>query len=89
MPWCLASPGEIYDNAERSVVYYEPRSGDTHLLSEFAAFLIRELATGDKTTDELLQCLAPLTDETDAEQLAASIEAALAELVSLDILRRG
>lgn len=89
MQWRLTSHGEIYDNAEGYVVYYEPRSGDTHLLSEFAAFLIRELTVAARTTAQLSQSLSPLTDSNDEKQLATSVEAALAELESLDILRRG
>ncbi len=89
MTWRVESPGQVYDAGEGSVVYFDPRSGDTHLLSDFAAYLLEQLGDGPLDTGELVARVAPDVEGGDPAEVQASVTAALEDLVSLDILKRG
>lgn len=87
MKWRLESSGLFYDANEGSVVYYDPDSGDTHLLSEFAACVLRAFNNKAVDTQELLRALqTELTDHTEAE-LQDATTAILEELVAMHILK--
>jgi len=53
MNWHLTSPGYEYDRGEDIAVYFHPASGNTHLLSNTAAAVLRALATTDLSSEQL------------------------------------
>ena len=93
MTWRVQAPGQFYDAGESSVIYFDPRSGDTHLISDFAAHLVHELSDAPADTPSLVERVTRQV-ETDTEEpeestdLAGAIESILQELLSLDILVR-
>jgi len=88
MVWRVESPGQTYNAGEGSVVYFDPRSGDTHLLSDFAAHILQLVGEAPLTTEELLQRLEPDTEAGNPEELEGSVNTVLQELVALDVLMR-
>lgn len=88
MNWYVHSTGQIFDANEGSIVFFYPESGDTHLLSEFAACILQQLATGPMTTSELVEHLAPLMEDDSRATVSDSVGIVLEELVALDILSR-
>jgi PqqD family protein of HPr-rel-A system len=88
MKWRSNSIGRFYDSDEGTVVYFDPHSGDTHLLSEFAAHIMRQLGDQLLTIDELVTQILPSIDFEDLRDLEAAVPNVLAELVDLDILKQ-
>lgn len=86
MTWHVKSAGRFYDPDESSVIYFDTRSGDTHLISDFAACLIELLQKQPMTTATLLTQISPEADEYNRTELEESVVATLQELVTLDIL---
>lgn len=84
--WHLQSTGRFYDANEETVIYYDPNSGDTHLLTDLAAFVVEQIGRGVASEAALLEQLAPHLDgeSVDAQQL---LEGVLQELHHLDIAR--
>ena len=54
MRWHVDPLGEFYNCNEATVVYFDSASGDTHLLSESAAWLLSILAEQPMDVDELI-----------------------------------
>lgn len=67
MDWRLTSPMREYDRQEGMVVFFHPATGNTHLLTDSAAALLRVLAS--KPTSE-----AELIDRFETENLAPMLE---------------
>lgn len=90
MKWYIQSLGRFYAPDEAMVVYFDPASGDTHLISEYTAFLIQQFAdqSNPMDMDTLITCISPDIDPEDLPELIESTPAVLAELVTLDILQR-
>jgi PqqD family protein of HPr-rel-A system len=88
MQWRIKAPGQIYDAGEDSIVYFDPQSGDTHLLGSFAAFIIEQLQTEALDISLLTERAAPLADSDSSEDLEASISSIIEELEELEILER-
>ncbi|MBK6508939.1 MAG: hypothetical protein IPG06_05370 [Haliea sp.] len=88
MTWRLHSKGRIYDAQESTVVYFDAYSGDTHLLSDFAGFVMQQFGTQPLTTDELINQISPSIDPQEIPDLEAMVSGVLEELVFLDILKR-
>lgn len=84
----MHSTGQIFDANEGSVVFFHPESGDTHLLSEFAACILQQLATGPMSTGKLIEHLGPLMEADSQTALEESVGIVLEELVALDIVSR-
>ena len=61
MNWRINSPGLTYDCGDGNVIYFDTASGDTHLISDFAAHLIRQIADHSPDTSELMALIAPDT----------------------------
>jgi PqqD family protein of HPr-rel-A system len=78
--------GRIYDAGEGDVVYFDSNSGDTHLLSDFAAYILRTFNTRSLTTEQLLNEVTPDIESGDAIELEAAVSNVLSELHNLDIL---
>lgn len=84
--WHIESTGRFYDANEDTVIYYDPNSGDTHLLTDLAAFVVEKISQGKASEAALLEELAPHLDgePVDTRQL---LEGVLHELRHLDIAR--
>ena len=88
MKWQIDSIGQFYDPGEGMVVYFDPASGDTHLISDFAAYLVRQFTGQPMDMGTLIDQISPDIDPGDLFELTQATPAVLAELVSLDILQR-
>ena len=88
MKWRSNSIGRFYDSDESTVVYFDSHSGDTHLLSDFTAHVMRQLGDQLLTIDELVTQILPSIDFEDLRDLEAAVPNVLAELVDLDILKQ-
>jgi PqqD family protein of HPr-rel-A system len=86
MKWRAHSPGRIYDAGESTVVYFDSHSGDTHLLSDFAGYIMQTLTRQPMTTEELVTQLAPSFEPDEVTNLSDIVTGVLDELVHLDIL---
>lgn len=86
MKWRTYSMGRLYDASEDTVVYFDSHSGDTHLLSDFAGYIVRQLSLQPMTTEELVSELTPSFDPEDIAGLHETVTGVLQELVTLDIL---
>lgn len=84
--WHIASAGRFYDANEDTVIYYDPNSGDTHLLTDLAAFVVEKIKSGANSQTALLEHLAP---HLDGEQIDPQLllDGVLQELQHLDIAR--
>jgi len=80
--------GLFYDAHEDTVVYFDSRSGDTHLLSDFAAHVMQQLGDDPLTTEELVNRISPTIDSSNIPQLPEAVAVVLKELLTLDILQR-
>jgi len=88
MKWRNSSPGRFYSSNEITVVYFDSHSGDTFLISEFAAYLMQQLGDQSLSTEELANKISPSIDLGDFTDLNEAISGVLEELVALDILQR-
>lgn len=88
MTWRTHSKGQLYDANESTVVYFDAYSGDTHLLTDFAGFVVQQLSRQPLTTGELMRALADSVDSDDILDLEEALTGVLGELVLLDILTR-
>jgi hypothetical protein len=88
MKWRIDTMGRFYDAHEDNVVYFDSRSGDTHLLSSFTAHVIQQLGPEQLTTDELVNKIAPTMVSGGIGELMEAVSGVLEELLSLDILQR-
>ena len=79
--------GRFYDASEDTVVYFDARSGDTHLLSDFAAYVMQQLDDHPLTTEELVNKILPTIESGNSSELAKAVSGVLEELVALDILQ--
>lgn len=86
MKWRAYSPGKLYDAEESTVVYFDSHSGDTHLLSDFAGYIMQNLTRQPMTTEELVSELAPSFEPDDVSDLSELVISVLDELIILDIL---
>lgn len=88
MRWRIHAAGHIYDAGENSVVYFDRRSGDTHLISSFAAYLIEQLADEPLDTGELVARASGAIDPAESTDLAEWVNEVLQELVALDVVQQ-
>lgn len=87
MTWRIHPKGLLYDARESTVVYFDAYSGDTHLLSDFAGFVMQQLGDQPLTTEELVKQITPSIDPEEIPDLEEMVTGVLEELVSLDILK--
>mgnify|MGYP003381844377 CR=1 FL=1 len=88
MRWHVDSLGEFCDCNETTVVYFDRASGDTHLLGEFAAYLLQTLAAQPMDTPRLIAHLSRDTDAVDLAELERTVPEMLDELLALDVIDR-
>ncbi len=88
MKWRSDSVGRFYDSNESTVVYFDSHSGDTHLLSEFAAYIMQQFAGEPLTTEELMNKISPEVESGDVSDLRESVVGILEELFALDLLKQ-
>ena len=88
MKWRIVTAGRFYDAGEGQVVYFDPYSGDTHLLSDFAAFVVQQFEDRPLGTEQLVGKIQPRVDTSDLAELAATVRTMVEELSALDILQR-
>jgi PqqD family protein of HPr-rel-A system len=88
MNYSVEVPGRFYDCGEESVVYFDLQTGDTHLVSTFAAHVIRLLTSQPMDSDTLMERLAEDIAGEDLPYLAEVLPNILEELTSLDVVER-
>ncbi len=86
--WRIDSMGRFYSPAEDTVVYFDSHSGDTHLISDFAAFVMQQLGGQHLSTEELVNRISPAIGSSNIPELTIDVSRVLEELVALDILKR-
>lgn len=86
MKWRSFFSGEIYDSGDPIVVYFDPGSGDTHLLTEIAASIMHTLATKNYDRAELADSLRTFFPKLSCEELDAEIEQSLRELSDIHLI---
>lgn len=88
MKWRTESEGRFYDPGETTVIYYNTHSGDTHLLTAFAAHVLRQFHAESLSLASLVSRVAPVVEAGQASDLQEALEGVLAELVAMDILKQ-
>ena len=88
MKWRNESRGRFYDANESTVVYFDSHSGDTHLLSDFAAYVLQQFDHQPLTTDELVDQISAAVVPGNIPDLRETLTGVLTELVALDILKQ-
>jgi len=88
MGWRLPASGRFFDAGEATVIYFDPRSGDTHLINELAACILQQLASGPLDTPALLARVRAVSGSADASEVDGAVNAVLEELLDLDLLQR-
>jgi len=84
MLWHIQSSGHFYDPGEETVIYYDPASGDTHLLTDLAAFVVENIQAAPISEGDLLERLRPHL-EGEASDVQALLTGVLQDLQILDI----
>lgn len=69
-------------------MYFDSYSGDTHLLSDFAGFVMQQLSDQPLTTKEVVDQISPSIDSEEIPDLEDAVTGVLEELALLDILKR-
>ena len=86
MLWHVSPLGEFYNSGESTTVYFDPASGDTHLISNFAAYLLQQLALQPMGLDQLIDLISPDIDPQDLPELSQTLPALIEELMALDVI---
>ena len=88
MKWQICSLGQFYDCSEEMVVYFDSASGDTHLINDFAAYLIKQIANLNRPVcnEELITLITADIEPADLSELTLAIPDILSELAALDIV---
>ena len=69
-------------------MYFDTRTGDTHLVSDFAAHIIRMLSDRAMDMDTLRKNLLPNVDADDVGDLNSALPNILDELLSLEVVEQ-
>lgn len=88
MKWHIDSAGQFYDCEENLVVYFDSASGDTHLISDFAAYLLQQIAGKGHplNEEEIIDLVTADIEPADLFELTKAIPDILGELAALDIV---
>lgn len=84
----MQSSWEIYDRGEESVVYYDSASGDTHLISRYAARLLQNIKTFPRSIEEIVEALGVDSDDEigDSSEFQCRVREILHQLDDLGIV---
>jgi hypothetical protein len=55
MKWHIPSMGRVYDPGEETAIYFDAASGNTHLISDFAAYLIELIGEDSISTEDIVR----------------------------------
>ena len=86
MKWRIGSSGQLYDPGEDFVVYYDPASGDTHLLSAVAGAVLRLIDHQPLEATQLVAELWPDAESDVLPLLCRDITSLLEELQALEVV---
>ena len=86
MKWLPQPNLVIYDRDEESVVCYHSGSGETHLISAFAAHVLKKITAKPLSTAELVDALYTDVDPDDVSELKTIVPDLLDQLAELDIV---
>jgi PqqD family protein of HPr-rel-A system len=87
MKWQIQSAGQTYDRGDESIIYYDPMSGGTHLISEFAGYLIQKIAGSPLSTEQVIELLSSDIDAEALTELQTAVPDILNQLAELDIIQ--
>jgi PqqD family protein of HPr-rel-A system len=88
MKWRNESRGRFYDANESTVVYFDSHSGDTHLLSDFAAHVLQQFDDQPLAIEELVDRISPTVEPEQVPDLTGALTGVLKDLTALDILKQ-
>ena len=88
MKWRVVSRGRVFDPGEDAVVYFDVPSGDTHLLSDFAAYVLDQFDDRPLTCRELVEKVSITIEPGHIPDLEGAVTGVLEELVALDLLKQ-
>lgn len=88
MIYSVEVPGRFYDCRESSIVYFDLQTGDTHLVNNFTAHVIRVLADHPMDFNRLIENLASDVEAEDRSSMAEVLPGILDELISLNMIVR-
>ena len=87
MKWRACSQGNTYDTGNSHVVYFDPASGSTYMISEVAAWLLSEVATNTLTTEELINRFISQAEGINGAEAKILVEAQINELQFFDLIQ--
>jgi hypothetical protein len=84
----MGTIGCIYECGEDTAVYFDPASGNTHLISDFAAYLARHLASAAQPLDiaEIIELVRIDVEAEDLPELSLAVPEILNALADLGIV---
>ena len=88
MTWRLTSPGREYNRDEGVAIYFHPASGNTHLVSDLAASVLRVMAAGPLSNEDLVAFHAEALAEVGATERPGLIDEILRDLAIIDLVER-
>jgi len=88
MKWRIASRGRMYDPGESTVVYFDILSGDTHLISDFAAHILNQFDDRPLTSREVVGKVSATIEPGDFSDLEGAVTGVLEQLLALDVLQQ-
>lgn len=88
MKWQIDSAGRFYECGEETAIYFDPASGNTHLISDFAAYLARQLADAGQPLDtaEIIELVRIDIEAEDLPELSLAVPGILNALADLGIV---
>jgi PqqD family protein of HPr-rel-A system len=87
MKWHIPSMGRVYDPGEETAIYFDAASGNTHLISDFAAYLIELIGEDSISTEDIVRNAASAVDANDLDSLDKAVSSALQFLAELEIIQ--
>ena len=88
MKWRIDSSGNFYDPDGDNLVYFDQDSGDTHLVTRFAGYLIERLGGLPEPAgiEELMELVLEDLEPDASPDLTSKVAEIMNELVSLGIV---
>lgn len=86
MNWRACSRGLTYSAGDGFVVYFDPGSGKTHMLSEIAAWLLEELSRHPLSHEQLKKHILQQAENVSSAEIEKITSALIQELQSFDLI---